>query len=656
MANGTLILGRFTVFHVGHYSLIKNAKKKYPENELVLAVVYGEKSSKDVSKNPTSFEERERIITKTLNKNGMHPYILEAKTGYIPKMITDIKEKFDIDITVIYCGTDRLSTYQNQLDKAQMGNIKLEEVKRDLDTDLSEVESKEELTKKASATEVRKSVSNNDFENFSSLMPEGLDTDDMKDIWNIMRTAFKEKGLINHILVSGITHLEDLDIDEFIHFVENFYSENIVKIQKLDGTFNMSIVKENGKIQYKRLAKKQDEPFTADSLPENPIYNALRSACLACDFIQNTLDFLLSDGDAVDCEVLYSSQPNTVAYNLDKNYLAFLRMLQGDQSKIEKLRENLQGNTVSVRTPTYFYNWDTNSIEMKNQEDVWAFTTPQVINQVEGEQTDQLEILKQWLENQNDILPDKTNFDVMKLSLVGLNKDTKQQYKSARESALEEARKMKINIKQHLVENVLKKMNFDLGGTNQEGIVLRDDELKLITKLIDREGFTKTNKLNWKYIEMSTKGIKLDDGTWLTGVMAQLNENISNTFNVPMLKNPSQFVRYCKNQTDLNSNILAVSRFVESSIDTNNSNSKLLLINNSIRNAKLQIKELLDESKIDDNLSPRMKERTSDSLGMVFNKLNDLSSFIGDLVSKQDMTDNARITAFLIAFINVEDE
>ncbi len=244
----------------------------------------------------------------------------------------------------------------------------------------------------------------------------------------------------------------------------------------------------------------------------------------------------------------------------------------------------------------------------------------------------------------------------MKFSLVGLNKDTKQQYKSARESALEEARKMKINIKQHLVENVLKKMNFDLGGTNQEGIVLRDDELKLITKLIDREGFTKTNKLNWKYIEMSTKGIKLDDGTWLTGVMAQLNENISNTFNVPMLKNPSQFVRYCKNQTDLNSNILAVSRFVESSIDTNNSNSKLLLINNSIRNAKLQIKELLDESKIDDNLSPRMKERTSDSLGMVFNKLNDLSSFIGDLVSKQDMTDNARITAFLIAFINVEDE
>ncbi len=191
---------------------------------------------------------------------------------------------------------------------------------------------------------------------------------------------------------------------------------------------------------------------------------------------------------------------------------------EGDQSKIEKLRENLQGNTVSVRTPTYFYNWDTNSIEMKNQEDVWAFTTPQVINQVEGEQTDQLEILKQWLENQNDILPDKTNFDVMKLSLVGLNKDTKQQYKSARESALEEARKMKINIKQHLVENVLKKMNFDLGGTNQEGIVLRDDELKLITKLIDREGFTKTNKLNWKYIEMSTKGIKLDDGTWLTGV------------------------------------------------------------------------------------------------------------------------------------------
>ena len=103
--------------------------------------------------------------------------------------------------------------------------------------------------------EVRKSVSNNDFENFSSLINEGLDTDDMKDIWNIMRTAFKEKGLINHILVSGITHLEDLDIDEFIHFVETSILKILLRFKNLTELSICQLSKKMEKIQYKRLVE-----------------------------------------------------------------------------------------------------------------------------------------------------------------------------------------------------------------------------------------------------------------------------------------------------------------------------------------------------------------------------------------------------------------
>jgi len=652
MKNGILILGRFTVFHVGHYSLIKSAKMKYPNDELVIAIVQGVKSSKDINKNPTSFDERKTIINRVLLKNNIHSIIIGVNTGYIPDIIENIKHDHEIDIKVVYCGTDRLGTYQEQLNRAGLNDVQLEEIKRNLDNDS---EDDGDMVKKASATEVRKYVKENDFDNFKSMMPIGLDEEDMNNIWSIMRTAFKEKGLINHIITSGITHLEDLEIDEFIHFVENFYTDNIVKIQKLDGTFNMSIVKQNDDIYYSRVSKKQTKPFTKDSLPQSPIYNALRSACMACDVIKNKLKDILENGDIVDCEVLYSKQPNTIVYNLDKNYLAFLRMLSGDQSKIESLYKTLKGDTVTIDVPTYFYNWDINNIDIRQQKDVWSFTMPQTIASIEGEIPDQLEIFKQWLEAKNDIIPEKTNFEVLKISLSTTKKIYREQYRQARESAIEEANKMKINIKQNLIDNVLKKINFDLGGTNQEGIVLRDDDLKLITKLIDKEGFTKLNKLNWKYIEQSTKGIKLSDGTWIPGLISTLNKTISEVLNIPILVNPNQFVNYCKRQTGLDSDILAINRFVESmNVDNTSSiNSKLLIINNQIKPKLNSILELLKESKNDNELSDRMKERTSDSLGLVYNKLKDLSDLITKLTSNDTMNDNTKLTTLLMALANI---
>lgn len=650
MKDAVLIIGRFSGFHRGHVEVIRKAHLDHPDKILIIAVVVGKQSSQDLNKNPFTFEERKEIIEKILNKYKIDASIIKVPTAYIPQLAETLKEEYGINIKYVYCGSDRIDSYLKQgLEKLGIKIIQLEREETSLDP-----------TKKASATKVRNAVKNNDFEAFRELMPDELDEDSLLDIWNTLRNAMKEKGIevMSNILYAGITHIEDLDVDDFIRWVKNFYNKNIIAIQKLDGTFNMSVFKTEEGIEFSRISKKQFEPFTADTLPKDPIYNALRGAVTALEQpkVVEIFDEYLDEGDSIDIEVLYGDQPNTIRYNLKNNYLALLRFITGKsggeaEEILDKLTEKLRPLELKINNTVYYYNWDTEQIESKVQEETWKFTKPEILDKLNYEVNfeEDLEALSNWLEKPNEVVPEYTNLEILSIKLNRVKKDQRELLKEARTKAIEEANKLKLNIKNKMIENILKQANFEIGGPNQEGLVLRDLDTGEMTKLVDKDTFTKENKRNWYYIEKAGKGVKIGD-EFIPGVTAEFFDFCADTLNIPMLR---VYSKLWKNIKDGDYDILTnIKNFIISKdISVEHLDNKLVLIKREAEEAIKKIKELKDEAAEDEQLSDTMKRRTLDSLGLVNNSFKNLVNELNQLISnynKDDELDMLARTLFVI--------
>ena len=643
MKDGILIIGRFSGFHRGHVELIRRAHLDHPDKPIIIAVVVGKKSSKDLSKNPFTFEERKNMIEKILNKLNIKAGIIQVPSAYIPDLVKLLKEEHGIDIKYVYCGADRLNSYLQQ-NLESMG-IKVVYLERDTsDTD---------PTKRASATRVRNAVKNNDFEEFKELMPEEIGEDTLLDIFNSLREAMRTKGIAikASVIEGGIPHIEDLDPEEFIDWVENFYNENILAIQKLDGTFNMSVLKTEEGIQFTRIAKGQPEPFTAEDLPKTPIYNALRGACIALDTpeVEKILNKYLDEGDAVDIEVLYGDQPNTIRYNLKNNYLAFLRFITGKSgAEAEKILSNmveeLKPFDIKINNKVYFYNWDTENIENQIQEETWKFTKPGILTKLSEKVdfTKDLESLKDWLNSKNDLIPQLTNLEVMGINLNKVKileqppyrEAKKKTLKQAKEAAIKEANRRKLNIKNRMIESILKNANFEIGGSNQEGLVLRNLETGKMTKLVDKEAFTKENKKNWYYMELATKGVKVDD-EFIPGITAKFFDFCASLLNIPMLRLKEKFWKNLKSgQYDIKTNIK--NYIIDKDIQIPNISEKLIFIKREAVKSIEDLHKLKDEATKDESLTDAVKERTLNSLGLVNDNFKNLIKDIDLLLNSNN--------------------
>lgn len=618
MTKGTLVVGRFSGFHRGHATLIQKAYADHPSNIIIVGIVVGKKSSADVNKNPFTFDQRKEMIEKILHAINIDAYIIQLASAYIPDVVSLLKEKNDIEIEYVYCGSDRLNGYVEQ-GLEQLG-VKTVYVERD-ENDTTDP------TRMASATKIREALKNRDFETFKTLLPDGIDDDTLIDVWNMLRAAMKEKGIsVSSTLVSGITHLEELDLDEFIYFVKNFYNENIVAIQKLDGTFNMSVVRDEEGIYFARLSKKQTAPFTANDLPRNPMFNALRGACifLSDDSVKSKLTELLDPGDALDIEVLYGSQPNTIRYNLKNNYLALLRFIQGKsgdeaERRLNEIVEELKTIEVNIKNPVYYYNWNTESVEYKSQSEVWKFTKPEILDKAKSKYDAQkdLEILSSWLSDTNTIIPSMTNLEVLGVALTSIPKNERPLYKQAKLAAEEEANRLKLNIKQQMVDVILKHSEFELGGNEQEGLVIRDKDTRRMTKLVDKEGFTEANRTNWYYMELAMDGMKID-GEFVPGVVSKFFFLNADKLNIPMLKLRNKlFKQFRSGDSGYYQNIQ--NYLTSHEISSKNIKEKLILLKNSAVESMNELKQLNHEALLDDKLNDHVKKRTSAALGLIYN-------------------------------------
>jgi len=167
-----MFVGRMQPPSIAHVKIIEDMKKKYPSAEPVIFIVKGEGTGLNKEKNPLDFNTQKRLLqtsTKNLTKN-----IYEIPSAFLGEMLKTLREQ-NMEPIAIFCGTDRVKSYQQQIDRYKLKlnlNIKVEEIHR--------------TGEDVSASKIRDAIKQNDFETFSK-MTVGYN----KSIFDMLRSKIK---------------------------------------------------------------------------------------------------------------------------------------------------------------------------------------------------------------------------------------------------------------------------------------------------------------------------------------------------------------------------------------------------------------------------------------------------------------------------------
>jgi nicotinamide mononucleotide adenylyltransferase len=158
-----LFIGRMQPVHLGHKKIIDSMTNP------VIVIVKGEKSSEDRLRNPFSAEYQVKLIKKI----APQAEIITASSGYLPKIMAQLREK-GMEVDTVYAGADRIAGYKKQVESA---NAKMDPEYR------YNVKFKE-TDRVTSATAVRDAIRAGDEQEFRKLMPKELwgEFETMKEI------------------------------------------------------------------------------------------------------------------------------------------------------------------------------------------------------------------------------------------------------------------------------------------------------------------------------------------------------------------------------------------------------------------------------------------------------------------------------------------
>jgi hypothetical protein len=323
-------------------------------------------------------------------------------------------------------------------------------------------------------------------------------------------------------LNEGITHIEDLPIDDFIRTVRDLKSK--VVTEKMDGANLWFGVDENGLFTSREGKSKRAKRFyNISDYPLVANYNGFRAAHLALKKAEHGIEKILSDGDMIEIEVIFGRQPNTVTYGAeDKNYIVILRAVEGtDQDKAERLSKALHGKSVTVK-PQIVTSPDGNKLEVTEPTQVWQFTEVKPIDTKSVDTSPALEKLKEmenWLGAPAENVPNMTNREVIEAKLGKIDKSQRDLVKSERETLKQRLLdNFKLPIKEFLLGTLVRKIKPSLQGEVQpdedvgvEGVVVRDTNNGEMVKIVDKDVFTAINKFNNSVRGQIAGLVKTDD-------------------------------------------------------------------------------------------------------------------------------------------------
>jgi hypothetical protein len=324
---------------------------------------------------------------------------------------------------------------------------------------------------------------------------------------------------------SGITHIEDLQIDTLINSLRNF--EKFEISEKIDGSNLQFGYDEQG--FYTSRETKMDSPrIRAES--DYPVHFGTtfqRSAHLALEQVFPLMkkSGYLKQGDAVDIEVLFRKLPNAVPYDSDTNRIVFLRPTKGNPN-IAGIKKLLDGKTVTV-TIDAPYTIDGKEIRQASETHVWQFVqTPTVSGdsitktQAMQEINSKLDELEHFLKADSGIYK-FSNAEVLSLPLnkrpEGVEpkdwKDLKLLVKQKRQELepkiyyhdadTRETGGFKHQLKELLLNNLVRKVRSAFGPAIEdggwiEGVVFRNKDSGEMFKVVDKDMFNAVKDFLWK--------------------------------------------------------------------------------------------------------------------------------------------------------------
>lgn len=281
----------------------------------------------------------------------------------------------------------------------------------------------------------------------------------------------------------SVSHIEDLSPEEFLHSIKNI--ANLIATEKLDGAQLIVGIDNDGRL-YTSRESKGGERMYKKTAPTRAADNGFCAAFTALKQAEPLLKQVLKNGEAVECEILFGRQPNAIVYG--SNYIAFLRMIPGDnsqqpdQAKVHELTEVLKGHFERVEL-SMISTIDGSKLLMMDQTVHFNFVSAAKIDSFEFHKV-----------NLNKELHDLE---------VWLHANPPANFKSKKAFA-EAASKFMLPIKEKLVDELLRKLKPAFRDTEVEphedfgveGIVVLDPKTGKQFKIIDKSVFTIINQFN----------------------------------------------------------------------------------------------------------------------------------------------------------------
>lgn len=328
---------------------------------------------------------------------------------------------------------------------------------------------------------------------------------------------------LTEFIFEGITHLEDLPIEQFINSIRKLNQFEIT--EKIDGANLHFGVDAAGKFYTSREGKGGQRFYDYTKWGNKFKDTGFKSAHLALEKITKSLltKKLINKGDQIEVEILFGTLPNTVPYKGDVNQIIILRPVHAEDSieelsqRMDKIKKVLEGINVSVTVDEVPYTDDGIKVEYRTEKHGWSVSqTPKVDKKLLNS-----EFLKQTLESKLTKLEDflYANSEIGKFSNIEilsmpLNKrpDSVPQpewkslvpiIKAKKANIIQQVRSLQLDIKEELLNKLVRNVSSEFGpalddGGWVEGLVFRDPATNEMFKLIDKDVFTAMNKFNWK--------------------------------------------------------------------------------------------------------------------------------------------------------------
>lgn len=538
-------MGRFQPITKAHYSMIKDAIRKYDEvyvivivskasiaansrrrlrvsgrdiskegdleswkkrrsaNRLSKSYSYKKLGSDEQKSNPFSGRYRKLLIHKSMKGQLEESNILSYTNADIIEITKKVKSINNDDTFYFLAGSDRVEQYNRMIEDAKERDqfdpdirVRVEEIKRDM-----------ESADTVKATKVRNSIINNDIETFKSLVPKGI-----HDEFERMRHNLITESNFSGRLLKEMTHIEDLKIDEFIEFVENIYkSEASIK---LDGTTALGFGFDDQGFftgfgrDFKSIKPEKRKRSVQDWLSERSIVmNAPVSAHKLIEDNMDKFEGMIGEGEIVLAEVLFGDKPNSIKYDF------------GGINHLVILNNNQVGNALSGKYDQVVSNFiiegEDKVVEKEVRQSWKVGITPTIdSSKYEINISAELQELKNFLNSETEGMK---NFDILGMRAVGGNKELVYQVR-------EQAKSLKLNIKERLLRDFVRQVKggdySPSEGFSHEGIVLKRGNKR--TKIIDKSVFTSAHERDWapiKAVDKIKKEMSKDDAIKEIGKM-----------------------------------------------------------------------------------------------------------------------------------------